>query len=145
MRLSPEVPADVSVPYRCLYAKKIKNLFLGGRHISTSHVAFAAVRVMRTLGMLGEVVGMAAAVCIKNNGFPRDVYTDYFDELKALMINGVKHHPGGHCSKTYHFKDIGHIRISPNRDETKVAENLERIQEVNKRNEIEMIDPLNQR
>lgn len=90
MRLSPEVPADVSVPYRCLYAKKIKNLFLGGRHISTSHVAFAAVRVMRTLGMLGEVVGMAAAVCIKNNGFPRDVYTDYFDELKALMINGVK-------------------------------------------------------
>ena len=43
------------IPYRCLYARDVKNLFLGGRHISLSHIAFASVRVMRTLGILGEV------------------------------------------------------------------------------------------
>ena len=36
------------IPYRCLYAKDMKNLFLGGRIVSASHVAFSALRVMRT-------------------------------------------------------------------------------------------------
>ena len=55
--------APVAVPYRCLYARDCPNLFLAGRDISCSHVAFAAVRVQKTLGMLGEVVGMAAGIC----------------------------------------------------------------------------------
>ena len=67
------------VPYRCLYAKDAENLFLGGRIISCTHVAFAAVRVMRTLGQLGEVIGMAAAVCMENDCLPRDVYTTHFE------------------------------------------------------------------
>ena len=46
-------------PYRCLYSKDIKNLFLGGRLVSTTHIAFACVRVMRTLGVLGEVCELA--------------------------------------------------------------------------------------
>src|SRR5690606_12197656 len=62
------------VPYRCLYARDVKNLLLGGRHISVSHVALACVRVMKTLGALGEVIGMAASICVKENCDPRDVY-----------------------------------------------------------------------
>ena len=50
------------VPYRCLYARDVENLFLGGRTVSTSHVAFSSVRVMRTLGMLGEVEDLAAGI-----------------------------------------------------------------------------------
>lgn len=80
----------VQVPYRCLYARDCDNLFLGGRIISATHVAFGAVRVMRTLGMLGEVVAMAAAVCRRHGCLPRDVYLTHLDELKALMRDGVQ-------------------------------------------------------
>ncbi len=77
------------IPYRCLYSKNIDNLFMAGRNISVTHVALGTVRVMRTGGMMGEVVGMAAAVCGRHGCLPRDVYAKHFDELKALMEKGV--------------------------------------------------------
>lgn len=105
------------VPYRCLYARDVKNLFLGGRHISTSHIAFSTIRVMRTLGLLGEVIGMAATICAKENVYPRDVYTTHFDKLKAMMEKGVPipsyHAYGADTSESYHFKDAGFIMLNP--------------------------------
>ena len=77
------------VPYRCLYSKDIENLFMAGRNISVSHVALGTVRVMRTTGILGEVVGMAASLCAKYKAVPRQIYTSYLDELKGLMHVGV--------------------------------------------------------
>lgn len=78
-----------AVPYRCLYSRNIKNLFMAGRDISVTHIGLGTVRVMRTCGMMGEVVGMAASICHKNNALPRDVYTTHLDALKALMEQGV--------------------------------------------------------
>ena len=77
------------IPYRCLYSRNIGNLFMAGRCISVTHVALGTVRVMRTCGMMGEVVGMAAAVCQRHDADPREVYADYLDELKELMTRGV--------------------------------------------------------
>ena len=77
------------IPYRCFYSRNINNLFMAGRNISVSHVALGTVRVMRTTGMMGEVVGMAASVCRKNKSLPRSVYTSHFQQLKDLMIKGV--------------------------------------------------------
>jgi hypothetical protein len=106
------MPFACSVPYRCLYSKDIDNLFLGGRLISTSHVAFSAVRVMRTLGMLGEVVGIAASVCKNHKCMPRDVYQRFLEELKEEMTLGVPIPSafagnGIGSREAYHFKDIG--------------------------------------
>ena len=104
------------VPYRCLYAKDVCNLFLGGRIISCTHVAFAAVRVMRTLGQLGEVIGMAAAVCKENDCLPRDVYTTHFEKLAERMRAGVPV-PAYHSywprsnDQRYHIKELGMLRI----------------------------------
>ena len=84
------------VPYRCLYSRNVPNLFMAGRDISVTHIALGTTRLMRTHGMMGEVVGMAASVCKKHGCNPRDVYTTHFDELKALMEKGVgdgKKHP----------------------------------------------------
>ena len=78
-----------AVPYRCLYSRNINNLFMAGRDISVTHIGLGTVRVMRTCGMMGEVVGMAASICHKNNALPRDVYTTYLDNLKELMKQGV--------------------------------------------------------
>ena len=76
-------------PYRCLYSRNIDNLFMAGRNISVTHAALGTVRVMRTTGMMGEIVGMATSICKNNNALPRDVYTTYLNELKSLMEKGV--------------------------------------------------------
>ena len=51
------------VPYRCLYSRNVSNLFMAGRDISVTHEALGAVRVMKTTGAMGEIVGMAASLC----------------------------------------------------------------------------------
>jgi hypothetical protein len=77
------------IPYRCLYSKNINNMMMAGRDISVSHVALGTVRLMRTGGMMGEVIGMAASVCKNRDVLPRQIYTDYFSDLEKLMIRGV--------------------------------------------------------
>ena len=77
------------IPYRCLYSRNVANLFMAGRNISVTHVALGTTRVMRTTGMMGEVVGMAARVCKDHGCLPRGVYANHLDELKALMKKGV--------------------------------------------------------
>lgn len=77
------------IPYRCLYSRNIDNLFMAGRNISVTHVALGTVRVMRTTGMMGEVVGMAASLCKKYDVMPRTIYWHHLNDLKALMKDGV--------------------------------------------------------
>jgi len=62
---------------------------MAGRDISVSHVALGTVRLMRTTGMMGEVLGMAASICKKENTTPRGLYQKHFDQLEALMVKGV--------------------------------------------------------
>ncbi len=77
------------IPYRCLYSRNVENLFVAGRDISVTHVALGTIRVMRTGGMMGEVVGMAASVCKNRGTTPRGVYTEHLPELKQLATRGV--------------------------------------------------------
>ena len=81
--------APYAVPYRTLYSRNIENLFMAGRNVSVTHAALGTVRVMRTGGMMGEIVGMATSICKSNDALPRDVYTTYLDELKVLMEKGI--------------------------------------------------------
>ena len=78
-----------AVPYRCLYSRNVDNLFMAGRNISVTHVALGTVRVMRTTGMMGEVVGMAASLCRKYDASPRLIYQKHLGELRRLMREGV--------------------------------------------------------
>jgi hypothetical protein len=77
------------VPYRCFYSRNVDNLFMAGRNISVTHVALGTVRVMRTTGMMGEVVGMAASLCLQNGTTPRGIYENHLDKLQTLMKKGV--------------------------------------------------------
>jgi hypothetical protein len=72
-------------PYRCLYSRNVPNLFMAGRDISVTHDALGTVRVMKTGGMIGEVVGKAASICVKNECTPREIYERYFPELQELL------------------------------------------------------------
>jgi len=74
-----------AIPYRCFYSRNIDNLFMAGRNISVTHEALGTIRVMKTCGMMGVVVGKAAAISAKHNVGPRDVYYQHLDELVDLL------------------------------------------------------------
>ncbi len=74
-----------SIPYRCYYSKNISNLFIAGRIISATHVAFGSTRVMATSAVGGQAVAMAAALCKKYNCTPREVGERYMQELQLAL------------------------------------------------------------
>ena len=61
------------IPFRAMYSRNITNLFLAGRIISASHIAFGSTRVMATCAHGGQAVGMAAALCRRDGLRPRDL------------------------------------------------------------------------
>ena len=73
------------IPYRSLYSKNIKNLFMAGRNFSCSHIGLGGPRVMRTTGQMGAAVGLAAVICKKYNVNPRQVYANYLQEYLDLI------------------------------------------------------------
>ncbi len=88
-----EYPMPFWVPYRCLYSRNVPNLFMAGRNISVTHEALGAVRVMRTCGCMGEIIGMAASLCHGRNTTPRGIYEQHLADLQELMRRGVGKQP----------------------------------------------------
>lgn len=72
-------------PYRTLYSRNVPNLFMAGRNVSVDREALGPVRVMRTTGMMGEIVGKAAAICVTQRTDPRGVYRKHLSLLKEMM------------------------------------------------------------
>lgn len=79
------------IPYRAMYSRNIRNLFLTGRLISVSHVAFGSTRVMATCAHNGQAVGMAAALCRKRGAAPRDAE---IAELRRELLKAGQFIPG---------------------------------------------------
>jgi len=78
-----------AIPFRCLYSRNVENLMMAGRNISVTHVALGTIRVQRTTGMMGEVVGMAASLCTQHQTTPRGVFENHLPALQDLMRRGV--------------------------------------------------------
>ena len=78
------------VPYRCFYSRNVPNLMMAGRNVSVTHEALGTVRVMATGGLMGEVLGRAAAICKKHDTDPRGVYQQYLEEFKQLLQQPTK-------------------------------------------------------
>jgi hypothetical protein len=74
------------IPYRTLYPAGSENLFLAGRHVSASHVAFGSLRVQKTLGTLGQAVGTAAALALEHGATPREVSEEHTDALQRTLL-----------------------------------------------------------
>lgn len=84
-----DVNGPYLIPYRCLYSRNIENLFMAGRNISTTRIVLNSSRVQGTTGMMGEVVGIAASLCITHSCSPRDLYRNQFSVLKTELQKGV--------------------------------------------------------
>ena len=62
-----------TIPYRCCIPEKIHGMLLAGRNISGTHMAHSNYRVMPICVAMGEGVGIAAALAVKNGVDVRDV------------------------------------------------------------------------
>ena len=88
------------IPFRCYYSRNIRNLFLGGRIISATHVAFGSTRVMATGAHGGQAVGIAATLCRKWDCLPSDLSADpaKIRELQLRLLRTGQHF-WGHAPK----------------------------------------------
>ncbi len=59
------------IPYGCLVARDVSNLFMAGRCISAGHLAESSLRIQQTCMATGQAAGTAAALCIQT-GLPPD-------------------------------------------------------------------------
>ncbi|GAB4029930.1 FAD-dependent oxidoreductase [Spirosoma gilvum] len=92
------------IPYRCLYSQNISNLFLAGRIISASHVAFGSSRVMATGAHVAQAVGMAASLCANDNLLPRDLTApDRMHTLQQELLKAGQHIP---CLHLHDSQDL---------------------------------------
>ena len=67
-------PSPYGIPYRCLYSRNVENLMFAGRNISVTHTAMSSTRVMATCGAIGQAVGTAASIALRDEISPRGVY-----------------------------------------------------------------------
>jgi hypothetical protein len=83
------------IPYRCLYSRNVGNLFLAGRIISATHIAFASSRVMATAAHAAQAVGMAAFIARQNNLTPKQINeSKHIQNLQNELLKTGQHIPG---------------------------------------------------
>ncbi|MCK4590407.1 MAG: FAD-dependent oxidoreductase, partial [Candidatus Latescibacteria bacterium] len=76
------------IPYRCLVPKKIDNLLVTGRCISTTREANGSTRVMPICMALGQAAGTAAALAVRHKVGPRNL--DASALQKRLLEQGAE-------------------------------------------------------
>ncbi|MBS1814902.1 MAG: FAD-dependent oxidoreductase [Acidobacteria bacterium] len=74
------------IPLRSCYSRNVHNLLTAGRPISASYVAFASTRVLPTGAIVGQGIGVAAALCRKYNCDPRTVAKEHAAELQQILL-----------------------------------------------------------
>jgi hypothetical protein len=83
------------VPFRCMYSGNIPNLFLAGRILSASHIAFGSTRVMLSCAHNAQAVGMAAAMCREQKIMPRELLdAERMGSLQQRLLRTGQHIPG---------------------------------------------------
>lgn len=101
------------IPYRSLYSHNINNLFLTGRIISVSHVAFGATRVMATCAHVGQAVGVAAAVCHQLGLKPRMLNeANNMALLQRELLKTGQHIPGVELQDTLDLVQYAQLKAS---------------------------------
>jgi hypothetical protein len=70
------LPFIYDIPLRCCVSTGPRNLMFAGRNLSATHIAFASTRVMATCAVIGQGVGTAAALALRQNVLPAGIAAD---------------------------------------------------------------------
>lgn len=90
------LPGLYSIPLRALHSADVDNLFLAGRHVSATHVAFGSLRVQGTTGVMGEAAGTAAAYCALRGTLPGRLETKDVTSIQQTLLRNDAFIP--HCA-----------------------------------------------
>jgi hypothetical protein len=83
------------IPFRAMYSRTLSNLFVTGRLLSATHIAFGSTRVMATCAHNGQAVGVAAAMCVERGLAPRDLSQQpAIHSLQQRLLKAGQHIPG---------------------------------------------------
>lgn len=82
------------IPLRALYSRNVENLMFAGRNLSATHIGFSTARVMGTCAVMGQAVGTAAAIAIRNNLTPRAVCKERITEIQNQLMEDDCFLPG---------------------------------------------------
>ena len=82
----PKLKGFYSIPLRSLYSRNVANLFMAGRNISATHLAFASARVMATCAVEGQAVGTAAAIALQRGVMPRQLVASHISEVQQALL-----------------------------------------------------------
>lgn len=66
-------PQPWGLPLRCMISENIQNLVFAGRNISVTHAALSSSRVMATCAVLGQALGTAVALALRDGCEVADV------------------------------------------------------------------------
>ncbi len=78
------LPFIYDIPLRCCVSSGPRNLMFAGRNLSATHLAFASTRVMATCAVVGQGVGTAAALALRQGVAPADIAADS-ELLRAIQ------------------------------------------------------------
>jgi hypothetical protein len=82
----PKAGESYGIPYRILTAKKLKNVLVAGRCVSTDRAMQSSIRVMPGCYITGQAAGMAAAMAAKKGTDVRGI--DVVELQKRLKKMG---------------------------------------------------------
>jgi len=71
------------IPYRSLVPRRVQNLLVAGRSISTTHEAMSAIRVMAPCMAMGEAAGRAAKIAVRKGVTPSEIDVN---ELRGELL-----------------------------------------------------------
>ncbi len=94
-------PTPWGLPLRCMLSKNIENLCFAGRNISVTHAALSSSRVMATCAVLGQALGTAVALSIKDSIKPENI--DINKLQQALMDDD--------CYIPWHKRKVSELTI----------------------------------
>jgi len=81
-------PSPYGIPFGSLYSRNVANLFCAGRCHSATHAAMSSTRVMATTSLMGQAVGTAAALAIREGlDSPRQIRERRMRELQQALMN----------------------------------------------------------
>ena len=80
-----EAPSPFGIPYRSLYSRNVDNLMFAGRCASATHAAMSSTRVMGTGCSMGQAMGTAAAIAVREGVDPAGV-GHRIEELQQTLL-----------------------------------------------------------
>ncbi|MCL2877888.1 MAG: FAD-dependent oxidoreductase, partial [Acidobacteria bacterium] len=75
------------IPYRCLVPKKIENLLVAGKAVSTDRASY--LRFLQITMVTGQAAGVAAGVCARKGITPRQLEDDVSELQEILQKQGA--------------------------------------------------------